>query len=364
MRTTAAVAPGPGQDFELVEVELTDPADDEIVVAIAATGLCHTDLGVRDTLPQEMFPRVFGHEGAGVVEQVGSRVEGIVVGDHVALSFRSCRTCTNCCTLGVGYCESTMLLNYLGTRTDGSTTYRHDGADLAGSFFGQSSFARHSIAYADNAVVVDPSLDLTRIGPYGCGFQTGAGTVLNVLQPGADDSLVVYGAGAVGLAALAAAAGAGVRTLVAVDPIDERLAAASSYGAQVVNPAALDGPVAAQIKELTGGGASHAIDTTGVPAVIRDGVAGLRARGELAVLGLGASEATLDIIDVMMNGKVLRGTIEGDSDPHEMVPRLLALAAAGKFDVDRLVTPYSFDDINTAVTDAHSGKAIKPVLVW
>lgn len=364
MRTTAAVSPGPGRDFELREVELTDPRDDELVVAITATGLCHTDLGVRDTLPPDAFPRVLGHEGAGVVEHVGAGVEGIEVGDHVVLSFRACRACDNCRSLGPGYCTSTIALNYLGTRPDGSTTYRDGDAGLPGSFFGQSSLSRHAIAYADNAVVVDPGLDLTRLGPFGCGFQTGAGTVLNVLQPGVDDALVVYGAGAVGLAALAAAAGAGVRTLVAVDLLEERLAVAASYGAEVVNAATLGGSVVDRVRELTDGGAARALDTTGVPSVLRGAVAALRTRGELAVLGLGPSEATIDVVDVMMNGKVLRGTIEGDSDPHEMVPRLLGLAAQGRFDVDRLVTTYPAEEINTAVADTHAGRTVKPVLTW
>ncbi|CAM3383728.1 NAD(P)-dependent alcohol dehydrogenase [Nocardioides dubius] len=365
MKTTVALSPAPGSDFALTEVELTEPRADEILVKIAATGLCHTDLSVRDTLPAEMFPRVFGHEGAGVVEQVGAEVEGISVGDHVVLSFRACRVCGQCHRQGVGYCESTVLLNYLGTRMDGSTTYQHDGAPLFGSFFGQSSFAQHAIAYADNAVVVDKAHDLRRIGPFGCGFQTGAGTVLNVLQPGSDDALVVYGAGAVGLAALAAAHGAGVGTLVAVDMMDSRLEAAAGYGAAVVNPAELDGAsVVEKVKELTGGGASHALDTTGVAAVIRDGVSALRPRGELAVLGLGAPELTLDAVDVMMNGKVLRGSVEGDSDPQEMVPRLLALAAAGRFDVDRLISTYPFAEIGAAIADSASGAAVKPVLTW
>lgn len=365
MRTTVALSPAPGAGFELREVELTDPRADEIVVRIAATGLCHTDLSVRDTLPASMFPRVFGHEGAGVVEHVGDDVEGVAVGDHVVLSFRACRTCGQCHRQGVGYCESTVLLNYLGTRMDGSTTYQHDGAPLAGSFFGQSSFAQHAIAYADNAVVVDPAHDLTRIGPFGCGFQTGAGTVLNVLQPGSDDALVVYGAGAVGLAALAAARGAGVGTLVAVDLMGSRLDLAAGYGAAVINPAELgDVSVVDRVKELTGGGATHALDTTGVAAVVRDGAAALRPRGELAILGLGAPEITLDAIDVMMNGKIVRGSVEGDSDPQEMVPRLLALAADGRFDVDHLITGYPFTEIAAAVADSASGVAVKPVLTW
>ena len=184
MKTTVAIVNQQGDDFALQEVELDGPRDDEILVRIVATGLCHTDIHLKDTLPEAMFPRVFGHEGAGVVEAVGSQVSDVAVGDHVVLSFRSCRACTDCAQGLVGYCAAAMTLNYMGMRTDGSTTYTRDGSPLFGNFFGQSSLSMHAIAYADNCVVIDKSVDLTKVAPYGCGFQTGAGTVLNVLKPG------------------------------------------------------------------------------------------------------------------------------------------------------------------------------------
>jgi aryl-alcohol dehydrogenase len=310
-----------------------------------------------------MFPNVFGHEGGGVVEKVGPDVTGIEVGDHVVLSFRSCRACDHCSRGLVGYCDSSLLINYMGMRMDGSTTYTRDGASVFGSFFGQSSLSRHAIAYADNCVVVDKSLDLTRIAPYGCGFQTGAGTVLNVIKPSPQDSLVVYGVGAVGLAALAAATHAGVETLVAVDPLESRREMAARYGAIGVDPSGYV-PVVDRVKELTGGGAAYGIDTTAIPAVVKQAQQSLRIRGTLIALGLGAEEYLIDAIDLLQNGKVIRSSIEGDSDPQEMVPRLLAMNAAGDFDVDHLVTTYPFSEINTAVADVTAGKVVKPVLVW
>lgn len=236
---------------------------------------------------------------------------------------------------------------------------------MRGSFFGQSSFSHHTVAHEDNTVVVDPTRDLTTLGPYGCGFQTGAGAVLNVLQPGVDDALVVHGVGAVGLAALAAARGSGVRRLVAVDVTPSRLAVAATYGAVTVDPGELNSQsLVEHLKQLTDGGAARALDTTGAPSVIRDALAALRPRGELAVVGLGPRDLTLDVIDLMTHGKVLRGSIEGDSDPQEMVPRLLALADEGRFDVDRLVTTYPFAEIRTAVADTLAGTVVKPVLTW
>ncbi|MGN0064842.1 MAG: NAD(P)-dependent alcohol dehydrogenase [Nocardioides sp.] len=365
MKTTIALSPAPQAPFDLVEADLDEPRDDEVLVRIVASGLCHTDVSVRDMLPAEMFPRVFGHEGAGVVEKVGAAVSGIEVGDHVVLSFDSCGACERCRAGEVGYCESTMVLNYMGCRMDGSTTVQRDGQPVGASFFGQSSFATYALTRAQNTVVVDKSHDLTRIAPYGCGFQTGAGAVLNVLQPGPGDSLVVYGAGAVGMAALAAAKGLGVTTLVAVDLHPGRLeTAARLYGAVGVRG---DEPgeagLVARIKELTAGGATHAVETTGVAAVFKDATLALGIKGTVCTLALGAPELTFDAIDLFQNGKSIRGTMEGESNPQTMVPRLLELAAAGKFEVDELLTAYPFSEINTALTDSLSGATIKPVVV-
>jgi aryl-alcohol dehydrogenase len=236
MKTRAAVVEGQGQPFTICEVELDEPRDDEVLVRMVATGLCHTDITMGSFLPAEMFPNVFGHEGAGVVEQVGPAVRGLEPGDHVVMSFRSCGDCAKCTAGQVGYCDQTLLLNYMGMRMDGSTSIKRAGSPVFGSFFGQSSLAAHALAYADNCVKVDPELDLTLLAPYGCGFQTGAGTVLNVLRPSRDDSLVVYGVGAVGLAAIAAAAAEGVDSIIAVDPLASRREVAARFGATTLDP--------------------------------------------------------------------------------------------------------------------------------
>ncbi|MBO9523300.1 MAG: NAD(P)-dependent alcohol dehydrogenase [Nocardioidaceae bacterium] len=362
MRTTAAVVEKQGADFALTEVDLDALRADEVLVRMVATGLCHTDIHLKGFLPEEMFPNVFGHEGAGVVEAVGPDVTGIEVGDQVVLSFRSCRACAECTAGHVGYCEQSLLLNYMGMRMDGSTTYSREGAPVFGSFFGQSSLSAHAIAYADNCVVVDRSVDLTKVAPYGCGFQTGAGTVFNVLDPEPEDSLVVYGVGAVGLAALAAARHLGVRTLVAVDPMASRREAAARYGAIGVDPTTET--VVDRVKELTGGGASYGIDTTAISDVVKQAQQSLRARGTLVALGLGAEEYAVDAIDLLQTGKVIRSSVEGDSDPQQMVPRLIELNQAGEFDVDPLVTTYPVAEINQAVADVLAGKVVKPVLLW
>lgn len=370
LRTTALVVDEPGGDFILTEVHLEEPRDDEVLVRIVATGLCHTDLVVPTMLPVEMMPTVMGHEGTGVVEKVGSAVSGVEVGDHVVLSFRSCRACGPCREGHVGYCEQSLLLNYMGMRADGSTTMAKADGEQAGqvvfgNFFGQSSFARHALAYADNCVVVDKSLDLTRLAPFACGFQTGAGTVLNLLDPAPDDAIVVFGAGAVGLAAVAMARGLGVTTVIAVDPLAARRALAEAYGATAIDPTAADAPaVEEQVRALTAGGASYAIDTTALPAVVLQAQRSLRSRGMLVALGLGAPEYTIDAIDLLQSGKTVRSSVEGESDPLTTIAQLIGLRAEGRFDVDHLVTTYPFERIADAIADTRSGAVVKPVLVW
>ena len=363
MQTRAAVVEGQGQPFTMAEVELEAPRDDEVLVRMVATGLCHTDITMGHFLPAEMFPNVFGHEGAGIVEEVGAGVRGLEAGDHVVMSFRSCRDCAKCRAGLVGYCDQTLLLNYMGMRMDGSMPISRDGSQVFGNFFGQSSLAAHALAYADNCVKVDPELDLTLVAPYGCGFQTGAGTVLNVIRPAKDDSLVVYGVGAVGLAAIAAAAAEGVESITAVDPLAARRSAAEKLGATTVDPAAVE-DVVARVRELTGGGAAYAIDTTAIPEVVKQAQQALGVRGTLVTLGLGAEEYALDAIDLLQGGKTVKASVEGDSDPQEMVPRLIGMRAAGTFPMDDLVTTYPADQINEAVADVTSGAVVKPVLVW
>jgi aryl-alcohol dehydrogenase len=355
MEITAALSRSPDSPFTLESVELDDPRSDEVLVRIHATGLCHTDLTSKSRIPG---PAVLGHEGAGVVETVGARVTGIAPGDHVLLSYRSCGECAHCRGGHRSYCSCSPLLNSSGGRADGSATLSQNGVRLFGSFFGQSSFAQYALAAADNVVVVDPSIDLTVAAPLGCGFQTGAGAVLNVLSPEPNSRLVVFGAGGVGLAAVMAAKAIGVETLVVVDPVASRRDKAVELGAsQAVDPMVED--VATVVR-----GATHALDTTALPDVVAMALSALESRGILVVVGLGARHVMIDVTDLLLNGKMIRGCIEGDANPSEFIPELLALHAKGRFPMETIVRAYDAADIEQAVADSRSGSAIKPVLVW
>ncbi|MFE3292445.1 NAD(P)-dependent alcohol dehydrogenase [Rhodococcus sp. NPDC059234] len=361
MRATAALSYGPKTPFTLEAVELDGLRPDEILVRIVAAGLCHTDLVTQAVTPADAGPSILGHEGAGVVTEVGAAVRGVAPGDHVVLTYRHCAGCEQCLAGRPAYCEQSLRLNNSGRRADGSATVHRNGNPVRAAFFGQSSFAQYAIASADNAVVVDKGVDLSVAAPLGCGFQTGAGAVLNVLRPEPDSRLVVFGGGSVGLAALLAARGAGVTTLVVVDPVADRRALAEKFGATAVAP---DEHVVDRVVAATGGGATHAVDTTGNPTVLRQALTALRTRGDLVAVGLGPSELTLDVQDLMRNGKSLRGCIEGDSVAAQFIPTLLEMHAARRFPIEELVTTYPFRDINLAVADQASGKVVKPVLVW
>lgn len=355
MKVTAALSRSADSSFTLEDVELEEPRSDEVLVKIHATGVCHTDLTFTSQVP---IPAVLGHEGAGVVQAVGPEVTGIRPGDRVVLSYRSCGQCRQCDAGERAYCSRAARLNLSGTRLDGTTTLSQNGNALFGSFFGQSSFAQYALATADNTVVVDPSTDLTTAAPLGCGLQTGAGAVLNVLTPETDSRLVVFGAGGVGLAAVMAAKAVGVQTIIAVDPVASRRDKAVELGAtHTVDPTTQDVTTIAR-------GATHALDTTANPDVIATALGLLRQRGVLVLVGLGASRGTIDLTDLMFGGKVIRGCIEGDANPHEFIPELLRMHAQGRFPIESLILTYPARDIDRAVADARSGAAIKPVLLW
>lgn len=363
MRVTAAVVREAEKPFVIEELELDGPGENEVLVKIHSSGVCHTDIGVRNQWLPVPLPVVLGHEGAGVVEAVGAGVTKVAPGDKVVLTFASCHNCPACGRGEPAYCEQFVVRNVAGSRPDGTNALHGEG-EIHGFFFSQSSFATHAIAVETNVVKVAPDTDLSLVGPLGCGIQTGAGTVLNRLQPEAGSSLVVFGAGAVGLAALMAARVAGSTKIIAVDLVDARLALAKELGAtHTINASTVD-DVVGEIRQITGGGANYSVDTTAVTAVVRQAVDSLAPKGTCAVLGFGTAgtEIQVDMLELLMTGRTITGVTEGDARPDEFIPKLLELHAQGRFPFDRLITSYSFQDINTACEDSESGKTIKPVL--
>lgn len=364
MKITAAVAPGTGQPLAMQELELDDPRTGEVRVRMAASGICHTDAIVRDQWYEVPLPAVLGHEGAGVVEAVGEGVGRVEVGDHVVLSFASCGECDLCLTGHPAYCATFYDLNFSGRRPDGTAAYTGGGGEEVSShFFGQSSFATHANVYERCLVKVPDSAPLDLLAPLGCGIQTGAGAILNRLNPPAGSSVVIFGTGAVGMAALLAAVVAEAGTIVAVDVVASRLAFARELGATHTVDASSEDPVE-RIREITGGGADYALDTTGVPAVFRQLSDCLGTLGHGAMVGATTpgTEGTVDIGTTLLSGQTLHMVIEGDAVPQTFIPRLIGLYEQGRFPFDRLVRHYAFDEINDGFADSESGEVLKPVI--
>lgn len=359
---TAAVLREINAPFQFEELALDKLRADEVLVKVTAVGLCHTDLAVQHGhLPQAM-PLVAGHEGAGVVAEVGAAVSEVAVGDRVVISFSACGRCENCLSGRRAYCLSFGALNFSGARGDGSLTLRDaSGQPVHGSFFGQSSFANYAIATASDVVKLPDDAPLEIAGPLGCGIQTGAGTVLNSLAVPPGAAVVVAGAGTVGLAAIMGAKVVGATTIIAVDVLPERLELAESLGAtHLINGKEED--TSARIREISGGGVPYAVDTTGAVPVITSLLEATTLGARVALVGVSKPGATLDLSLLSAAGKTVIGVYQGDAVPQSFIPRMLALHASGLFPFDRLITQYRFDQIEEAIADTQSGATVKAVL--
>lgn len=358
----AAVLEERGADPGIREVETTDLRAGEVLVRISGVGICHTDLTAIDGALPLPHPMVLGHEGSGTVEAVGPQVRSLQVGDRVVVSFASCGECRSCSGSRPAYCERFAALNYSGVRPDGSTTLRAGGQDVHGSWFGQSSWGTHAVVDERGAVSVDPDVPTHLLGPLGCGLLTGAGTVLNVLRPRPGQSIGFWGLGTVGLAGVMAAKAAGCETIVAVDLADDRLELARELGATHTINSSTTEKVPRVIRQETGG-LALAMEAVGLGEVVRDALTSLRSPGTCATVALQGftNEITIDQSHLLL-GRTLTGVIEGDSDPHQLIPHLVREWREGRFPFDQLITEYAFDDLATALGDLRAGRVVKPVL--
>jgi aryl-alcohol dehydrogenase len=361
---TAATIRQEGGPFQVEKLFLGDPQPDEVLVRVVATGMCHTDMVARDQLYDVPLPIVLGHEGAGVVEEVGGSVKKVKPGDHVVLTYMWCGHCKPCLRGDLTYCENFYPLNFGGAREDGSTaTCEAGGGALHDHFFGQSSFGTFALVHERNAIKVPRDAPLELLGPLGCGIQTGAGAVINALKVTPGSSFATFGGGAVGLSAVMAARVAGATTIIVSDVVPSRLELAKELGAtHTVNSREAD-PVAA-VRQITGGGVDFTLESSGRPAVLRQAIDALSIHGTCGIVGAPAlgTEASFDVNDVMTAGKRIIGIIEGESKPDLFIPALVELYTQGRFPFDRLVKFYTLDQINQAAEDSEKGVTIKPVI--
>ena len=316
-----------------------------------ASGICHTDIDLCDDWDSTDTPVVLGHEGAGVVEQVGKRVKNVRSGDHVVLSYQSCGHCRQCKRGHPTDCESFWQANFGFERLDGSNAMQRSG--VRGHFFGQSSFATKALATERNLVKVSKGLPLEMLAPLGCGMQTGAGTVMNSLKLSKGASIAIFGTGSVGLAAVMAAHIVGVDPIIGVDIKPHRLTVALELGVTHVIDNRHD-EVASRIRDITGGGIDYVVETTGSWEMHRLAIEVLNPHGTVALLTGASGTGSLP------EGRKSIGIIQGDAIPQRFIPKLISLHRAGRFPFDRLVKFYDFREINEAIADARRGTTIKP----
>ncbi len=360
MKSLAAVVHAAKTPFVIEEIDVPDPAQDEVLVRIVAVGICHTDIASRDGILGSPFPSVFGHEGAGVVERVGDCVTKVKAGDHVVLAPASDGSCEQCQAGAPMYCERFNELNLQAGRN-----LRTGGNHAFLKYFGQSSFAHLALANERNAVKVRKDIPLKILGPLGCGIQTGAGTVMNGLRPAPGSGIVILGAGAVGLAAVLGASVCGCGTIIAVDRVDTRLDLARSLGATHGINTAREHDLAKSIRTIVPRGVNFLVDSAGVPVLIAAALGALAIRGTLGLVAVPPSadhRLELPWASLLSQGQRVEGFVEGNSIPDIFIPQMIDLYAEGLFPFDQLISFYHFTKINEAIEDQLRGNALKVVL--
>lgn len=361
MEIRAAVTREAGR-FNIEPVELDEPLADEVLVRLVATGMCHTDLVALDQHMPYPLPAILGHEGVGVVERVGPQAGRLRVGDHVVLSFAACGHCPTCQSGRPAYCQTARQLNLAVRRPDGRCAHHAAGQPVSAGFFGQSSFASHALVRERDAVRVRGDVPLAALAPLGCSVQTGAGGVLNVLKPFAGSSIAVFGMGAVGLSAVMAARLAGCGRIIAIDLHSARLDMAAEFGATDLLKVD-DTSSAARVHTLVAGGVDFAVEATGVPAVMAEAVAATHRTGTSLMLGLPPPTVKVPLdAGLLLGGRTIRASIEGDSVPGLFIPQLVELQRTGQLPFDRMCKVYPLDAINEAVRDCREGRTIKPII--
>lgn len=346
----AAVLRRSGGPLTIESLAMEGPRDDEVLVRLVASGICHTDIDLIDGWDEATGPVVLGHEGAGVVEKVGRAVREFKRGDPVVLSYAFCGRCRPCREGKPFACDHFWELNFDFRRLDGSNALEESG--VRGHFFGQSSFASHALAAPRNLVPAPGDLPLALLAPLGCGLQTGAGTVLHSLAVEDGEAVAVFGTGSVGLAAVMAARLAGAAPIIAVDRHPARLSLALELGASHAF-GTLQEDIAARIASV--GSLDCLVDTTGDMQLCRIAVAALKPQGRAAFLAGGVPVPAV-------GGQRLLSVIQGDSVPRRFIPELIRFYRERRFPFDRLVRFYDFAEINRAIADVRRGETIKAVL--
>jgi alcohol dehydrogenase len=352
--------------LEVVELDLEPPGPGEILVRVRAAGLCHSDLSVIDGSRPRVMPMALGHEAAGEVVALGDGVERFAPGEHVVLAFvPACGECGPCRAGRAALCEPAAAANAAGTLLSGARRLSEPGAGAINHHLGVSAFSDHIVVSEHSAVEVDPDLPFDIAALFGCAVLTGVGAAVNAARIEPGQSVAVLGLGGVGLSALLGAVLSAAKPIVAVDVVASKLALAGELGATHAVAAGPD--TVAAIREITGGGADHAIETVGSAAVLADAYAATGRGGTTTTVGLPDPSQTLTIpaVSLVTEERTLRGSYLGSSVPARDLERFIDLHRQGRLPVERLLTHrIGLEDVNEGFDRLASGAAVRQAIVF
>ncbi|MBF44182.1 MAG: S-(hydroxymethyl)mycothiol dehydrogenase [Acidimicrobiales bacterium] len=353
----AVVARTQGEPVTIETIEVPDPGPGEVLVAVKACGVCHTDLHYREGAINDEFPFLLGHEAAGIIEEVGSDVTEVAVGDFVVLNWRAvCGQCRSCRRGRPWYCFATH---------NATQKMTLDGVELSPAL-GIGAFAEKTLVAAGQATKVDPAAPPEVAGLIGCGVMAGLGAAMNTGNVGRGDSVAVFGCGGVGDAAIAGAHLAGAHTIVAVDLDDRKLEMAREFGATHTVNSSIEDPVEAIRAVTDGNGVDVAIEAVGLPVTYQQAFNARDLAGTVVLVGVPNPEATLELpmIEVFGRGGALKSSWYGDCLPSRDFPMLIDLYLQGRLDLDRFVSEtIALDEVEEAFHKMERGEVLRSVVV-
>ena len=370
MKSRAAVAFAPNTPLEIVEVDLDGPRAGEVLVEIMATGVCHTDAYTLEGKDSEgLFPSILGHEGAGIVREIGPGVTSVAVGDHVIpLYTPECRQCKSCTSRKTNLCTSIRATQGKGVMPDGTSRFRYKGRMLH-HYMGCSTFSNFTVLPEIALAKVDPTAPFDKICYIGCGVTTGIGAVIWTagVEPGAN--VAVFGLGGIGLNVIQGARMVGANRIVGIDINPAKAEMARAFGmTDFVNPAEIGAEnVVARVVELTDGGADYSFDATGSTEVMRQALECCH-RGWGTSIIIGVAESGKEIATrpfQLVTGRVWKGTAFGGARGRTDVPKIVDWYMDGKIEIDPLIThTMPLERINDAFDLMHEGKSIRSVVLF
>jgi len=352
--------------FHIEEVELDGPGDDEILVEVRGAGLCHSDLTTLEGMRKRPLPIVGGHEGAGIVREVGRDVKGFAPGDHVAMAaVAGCGHCRVCLAGKPGQCTAVSAAKAEGMLGNGARRLRLLDGGRLNHYSGISVYAQYAVVVPQSLVKIDPAMPIDIAALLGCAVVTGAGAVLNGAKVRPGSSVAILGLGGVGLSAVMAAREAGAETIIGVDLLPSKFDLAKACGAtHCVN--AGDADAVQQVKDMTNGGVDYAFDIVGHIKVLEMANAMAVRGGEVIGVGLGQSSATYTMAHMpwVLEDRVFRGSFMGSGVPQHDVPRYVDLYLRGRMPIDKLRSSHlSFDELNHGFDLLNNGEVVRQILL-